>query len=494
MAEIAAEKPAEAVQGTTEVTSTNGESSAALTTTDKDAGDASMNDADLLEKMKKAMKQVEFYFADANLPYDKFMWTLYSKDPEHWIPIQTVGSFKRMREFSSHGTEWLANAIRLSTFLEVDETGTKVRRTTEPQEPKNQFERSVYAKGFGEEDETLQGRLEDFFSQYGPVSAVRMRRDEKKKFKGSVFTEFTDFETVEKFLKAEPKPTWEGKELLIMTKEEYCEMKIKEKGLTGKAANYRRELISSKKFDAFRDMDKSKDKGKGASKDEKKDVFLDFLGHKILIKQDKDGNGIIDEKDIPFVKGVTLKFDGCGGDVSWSEVKDPIKARFDGKAPYIKYARGENSGLVGFYKPLTEEDIEYVKNTIKTINNHEVTWSLPTEEEEKQFEIERAQAAARHAFNQSASREGGGRSGRGGGRGGRGGKGRGGGRGGRGGRSGGRNEESKEKATPAGEENVGEKRKRAVEPDGGPDVGVRGTAAPPTIQAAKKVKTDEAAS
>lgn len=98
-------------------------------------------------------------------------------------------------------------------------------------------------------------------------------------------------------------------------------MKIKEKGLTGKAANYRRELISSKKFDAFRDMDKSKDKGKGASKDEKKDVFLDFLGHKILIKQDKDGNGIIDEKDIPFVKGVTLKFDGCGGDVSWSEVK-----------------------------------------------------------------------------------------------------------------------------------------------------------------------------
>ena len=58
--------------------------------------------------------------------------------------------------------------------------------------------------------------------------------------------------------------------------------------------------------------------------------------------------------------------------------QDPIKARFDGKAPYIKYARGENSGLVGFYKPLTEEDIEYVKNTIKTINNHEVTWSLPT--------------------------------------------------------------------------------------------------------------------
>src|ERR1700735_914410 len=77
--------------------------------------------------------------------YCRFMWTLYSKDPEHWIPIQTVASFKRMRQFSSHGIEWVANAIQLSSFLEVDDTGTKIRRTTEPQPPKNQFERSVYA-------------------------------------------------------------------------------------------------------------------------------------------------------------------------------------------------------------------------------------------------------------------------------------------------------------------------------------------------------------
>ena len=35
---------------------------------------------------------------------------------------------------------------------------------------------------------------------------------------GSVFVEFNDFESVDKFLKADPKPTWEDKELLIMTK------------------------------------------------------------------------------------------------------------------------------------------------------------------------------------------------------------------------------------------------------------------------------------
>ena len=45
-------------------------------------------------------RTVEFYFDDANLPYDKFMWKLHSQTPEHWIPIATVASFKRMREFT----------------------------------------------------------------------------------------------------------------------------------------------------------------------------------------------------------------------------------------------------------------------------------------------------------------------------------------------------------------------------------------------------------
>ena len=101
------------------------------------------------------------------------------------------------------------------------------------------------------------------------------------------------------------------------------------------------------------------------------------------------------------------------------------------------------------------------------------------------------------------------RGGRGGARGGRG-EGRGGGRGGRGGRGGGRgghrdrdNDRKFSKPTSKGGEvkapesapsaekaEVGEKRKRAVEPDGGPNTGIRG-AGVPVIQSAKKTKTDE---
>lgn len=264
------------------------------------------------EKRLKAMHQVEFYFADSNLPYDKFMWTLHTKTSEHWVPIRTVASFKRMREYQSEGLDWLISALQQSTFLEVDESKANVRRTTEVKEPKNQFERSIYAKGFGEEEPTLQARLEEFFNKYGKTNAVRMRRDEAKKFKGSVFVEFDDFSSVENFLKADdPKPTWEEKELLIMSKEDYCEMKIKEKGLTGKAAKNRREAMTrTRGFNAFRETGRGGGAADGADKgtdDAPKEVFLDFMGKNILIRKDSEGNGTVNAEDVPFVKGADRK-------------------------------------------------------------------------------------------------------------------------------------------------------------------------------------------
>ena len=99
-------------------------------------------------------------------------------------------------------------------------------------------------------------------------------------------------------------------------------MKIKEKGLTGRGANHRRDLITSRKFNAFREMEKDKkDAGKKQTEKAKQDVYLEFLGHKLLIKEDEEGNGIINSEDIPYVKGVTLKFQGCGGDITWSQIK-----------------------------------------------------------------------------------------------------------------------------------------------------------------------------
>jgi lupus La protein len=128
------------------------------------------------------------------------MWTLHTANEGHWVPIDTIVSFKRMREFQSRGAPWVADVLRTSAELEVSEDATKVRRRTEVQEPKGAFERSVYAvrlyskgysqwltcvqKGFGEELPGLQLKLERFFAEYGKVAAVRMRRvDGTKAFK-----------------------------------------------------------------------------------------------------------------------------------------------------------------------------------------------------------------------------------------------------------------------------------------------------------------------
>jgi lupus La protein len=93
------------------------------------------------------LSPVEFYLSDSNLPFDKYLWTLYSRRADHYIPIKTIASFKRMRQYSENGHQWLVDTLRKSEILEVDSSGELVRRTTEPKETTltGAYERSVYA-------------------------------------------------------------------------------------------------------------------------------------------------------------------------------------------------------------------------------------------------------------------------------------------------------------------------------------------------------------
>ena len=50
-----------------------------------------------------------------------------------------------MRDHAANGHDFILRALKTSTELEIDDTGEHVRRMTEVQKPKDQFERSVYA-------------------------------------------------------------------------------------------------------------------------------------------------------------------------------------------------------------------------------------------------------------------------------------------------------------------------------------------------------------
>lgn len=201
------------------------------------------------------LKQVEFYFSDNNLPYDKFLWKETKKN-DGWVPIKTIHSFKRMRRYEPF--EEVVAAIRKSeSLLEVSEDGLQVRRRVPlkvpaAEENKSRFARTVYAKGFGEETPTSQFDIEKFFAQFGPTNQVRLRRTDEGQFKSSVFVEFTKLEDAQKFVSlTDPKPEYNGTELVVMSKQAYVEMKSEQHNFADQA-NGRRKV----KFNAYNELKK----------------------------------------------------------------------------------------------------------------------------------------------------------------------------------------------------------------------------------------------
>ncbi|KAL8951218.1 MAG: hypothetical protein Q9183_007473, partial [Haloplaca sp. 2 TL-2023] len=93
----------------------------------------------------------------------------------------------------------------------------------------NEFmKRSVYVKGFGDEEPSTQFDIEAFFAKYGTTNSVRLRRTYDKNFKGSVFVEFDSEEAQQKFLTLDPPPKYNGRDLIIKSKKQYCDDKVED--------------------------------------------------------------------------------------------------------------------------------------------------------------------------------------------------------------------------------------------------------------------------
>ncbi|KAL6236932.1 hypothetical protein BDW75DRAFT_229054 [Aspergillus navahoensis] len=185
-------------------------------------------------------KQVEFYFSDSNLPMDKFLLSKVGGSKNNSVPLELLHSFKRMRRFQPFSA--IVEALKTSETLELTNNDTAVRRKVPlPETVKDTHDptvvkvfedeamaRSIYAKGFGEETPTTQLDIEAFFAPYGPINAIRLRRTNDKYFKGSVFVEFASEEKQKAFLDLDPKPKWKDQELIIKSKKEYCDEKVRD--------------------------------------------------------------------------------------------------------------------------------------------------------------------------------------------------------------------------------------------------------------------------
>ena len=171
---------------------------------------------------------------------DNFLLKKVGGSANHAVELSLLHSFKRMRRFQPFSA--IVEAMKTSTVLDLVDNDTKVQRKVPLPESVNDFldpnvvkvfeneamGRSVYVKGFGEEGPKTQFEIEAFFAPFGPTKAIRLRRAFDKTFKGSVFVEFDTEETQKKFLALDPAPKWNGKDLIIKSKKDYCEEKAKD--------------------------------------------------------------------------------------------------------------------------------------------------------------------------------------------------------------------------------------------------------------------------
>lgn len=158
------------------------------------------------EVEQKVIKQIEYYFGDSNLPRDRFLLEQIKLD-EGWIPIETMLKFNRLTKICDDAKA-IAEALKKSDLMQVNEDQTKIRRSPDKPLPDNTEERrqeisarTVYAKEFPL-DSTLDG-LQEFFEKFGGIESIFMRKNEKKEFKGSVFVTFKDLEEAKKFVEEE---------------------------------------------------------------------------------------------------------------------------------------------------------------------------------------------------------------------------------------------------------------------------------------------------
>lgn len=185
---------------------------------------------------RKIARQIEFYFGDVNLPKDKFLQEKIKED-DGWVTLECLTTFNRLKQLSTD-LEEIKTALKKSKnkILEICEDDYKIRRSKDhpvpdwddPMVRKEKQMKTLYMKGFPLSysfDE-----IQDFLAENDASSVyIKLRRDAKGDFKGSIFVELANLDEAEKLLNNEELKCGDTV-LKILRREDYFKEKGEERG------------------------------------------------------------------------------------------------------------------------------------------------------------------------------------------------------------------------------------------------------------------------
>jgi len=146
------------------------------------------------EQLRKVLKQVEYYFSDANLSKDAYLQKLIADNKG--CPVSDLNKFQRMKVFGISDAE-LEELLKTSETLTV--ANGKIARKTPVPEDYNPASRTLIVtnlpKSFKLED------VESLFKEHADkIARISLRKDSKKNFRGSAFIEMKREEDVPAFM------------------------------------------------------------------------------------------------------------------------------------------------------------------------------------------------------------------------------------------------------------------------------------------------------
>lgn len=140
-------------------------------------GDTSAKSSNGEALRKEIVRQVEFYFGDANLPTDDFMLKHIKRSAEGWVPIRVLADFHKMKKLSRSFPTIVA-ALRTSTELEVSPEGKRIRRLAPLPEVDLDDVRSRTIITWNLPEKPTIEQVIELFSKAGHVVMARIRKPE----------------------------------------------------------------------------------------------------------------------------------------------------------------------------------------------------------------------------------------------------------------------------------------------------------------------------